>query len=188
MVENREIFIDMTSKSTSNSFLQKNSLPYLNLQNINITESNKYLKALKESLLLVVNYDIARTYELEYQLLPDDIEDDIYSFINSIKNIVFYVEKLNNTTFPLNETRSDPLCYIRLINLHINNDLIIYRKLSGDKYDEYTKTISILIYFILNYQICRKKYNIKALLPRRVEAHLDETAQSLRELITLLSN
>lgn len=182
MVQQREIFIDMTSKSETNPFA--NPSPYLRLENINITESNKYLKALKETLLLLINYSIARERDETEQLLSSNVEDLIYF----TKNIVFYVESQNNMVFRLNETRTDPMCYIRLINLHVNNDLVIYRKLSGEKYDEYIITLATLVYFITNYELYRRKGLINPLVPRRVEAHLEDMEQSLRELITLLSN
>ena len=182
MVQQREIFIDMTSKNETNPFA--NSSPYLRLENINITESNKYLKALKETLLLLVNYNIALERDETEQLLFNDVEDLIYF----TKDIVFYVESQNNMVFRLNEKRTDPMCYIRLINLHVNNDLVIYRKLSGKKYDVYIKTLATLIYFITNYELYRKKGLINPLVPRKVEAHLEDMEQSLRELMSLLSN
>ena len=188
MAQQREIFIDMTSKSESNPFATPIYQRYLRLENINITESNKYLKALKETLLLLTNYNIARERGETRQLLFPNIEDEIFSLIHSTKSIVFYVESQNDMVFRLNETRTDPMCYIRLINLHVNNDLVIYRKLSGEKYDEYIKTLAILVYFITNYELYRKKGLINPLVPRKVEAHLEDMEQSLRELITLLSN
>lgn len=184
MTQQREIFIDMTSKSESNPFATPIYQRYLRLENINIAESNKYLKALKETLLLLVNYNIALERDETEQLLFNDVEDLIYF----TKDIVFYVESQTNMVFRLNEKRTDPMCYIRLINLHVNNDLVIYRKLSGEKYDEYIKTLATLVYFITNYELYRKKGLINPLVPRKVEAHLEDMEQSLRELITLLSN
>ena len=170
-------------------------LPYITKVNFRgLMNSNKYSDALNKSLLLLVNYIIARRNNRIEVLLPNKGENVLELLFISLKDITGYMDDQRNIEIRMSEENyihnfNFPLpdSYIRLINF-TDTEWNQFKKFSVDKYYRYVDTLRVIATLILNYLIGRKNRNIERLVPKEIEDDLINVVGTLRGLSGFLTN
>ena len=170
-------------------------LPYITKVNFRgLLNSNKYSDALNKSLLLLVNYIIARRNNRIEVLLPNKGENVLELLFISLKDITGYIDDQRNIEIRMSEENYIhnfnfilPNSYIRLINF-TDTEWNQFKKFSPDRYYRYVDTLRVIATLILNYLIGRKNRNIEKLVPKEIEDDLINVVGTLRGLSGFITN